>query len=69
MMVRTIASSLLDRFGTLPWAYFSLMGIGLVLASIFLWVGKLDGGEWVTLCSVLFSADRAASAISSRAGQ
>lgn len=50
----------------LPLAYFGLMGMGLLLASFFLWTGRLDGGEWVTLCSVLFSADRAAAALGSR---
>lgn len=47
-------------------AYFCLMGMGLLLGSFFLWVGKLDGGQWVTLCSVLFSADRLASVFTQR---
>lgn len=50
-----------ERFiALLPVAYFGLMCAGLVLASVFLYTGYLDGGQWVTLCSVLFAADRAA---------
>lgn len=47
-------------------AYFGLMGLGLLLASFFLCVGKLDGSEWVTVCSVLFGADRLAASVSQR---
>lgn len=52
-----------DRFGTLPWGYFCLMGLGLLLASFFLFTEKLSGGEWVAICSLLFSTDRIASGI------
>lgn len=38
--------------------FFLLMCIGLLLASFFLWYDKLTGGEWVMICSILFSADR-----------
>ena len=63
MTAKDTVRLLLDRYATLPWAYFCLMGLGLVLASYFLQVDKLTGSEWVTLCSVLFSADRAANAL------
>lgn len=63
MTARDTVRLLLSQYATLPWAYFCLMGLGLLLASYFLQVGKLTGSEWVTLCSVLFSADRAANAI------
>lgn len=47
-------------------AYFGLMGLGLLLASFFLWEGKLTGSDWVAVCSVLFTADRAAQAFTAR---
>ena len=40
-----------------------LMCAGLVLASLFLWIDKLSGAEWVAICSVLFSVDRVGNAI------
>lgn len=36
---------------------FGLMCIGLVLASLFLWYGKLTGGEWSTVCLGLFGSN------------
>lgn len=44
----------------LPLAYFGLMCLGLLLASYFLYIDKLDGSEWVMMCSILFATDRAA---------
>lgn len=36
---------------------FGLMCIGLVLASLFLWHGKLTGGEWSAVCLGLFGSN------------
>lgn len=47
-------------------AYFGLMGVGLALASGFLWFDKLSGGEWVTMCGILFASDRAAYSLDAR---
>lgn len=44
----------------LPLAYFGLMCLGLLLASYFLYIDKLDGSEWVMMCSILFATDRVA---------
>ena len=44
--------------------FFILMGIGLLLASYFLWLDKLNGSEWVTVCGILFGADRLSNAVS-----
>ena len=35
---------------------FGLMCIGLVLASIFLWYGKITGSDWVAVCGILFGS-------------
>ena len=35
-------------------AYFGLMCIGLVLASVFLWAGLIDSGVWGDVCGILF---------------
>lgn len=43
--------------------FFFLMCLGLVLASFFLWEDKLNGGEWVMMCSILFGADRLSNAV------
>lgn len=43
--------------------FFLMMGAGLLLASYFLWIDKLDGGNWVAVCSVLFGADRLSNAL------
>lgn len=43
--------------------FFALMCIGLLLASVFLWLGKIDGGHWVTVCLSLFGADRLSNAV------
>lgn len=45
--------------------FFLLMGLGLLLGTLMLWMGKLEGDDWTILCSVLFSADRASHALSS----
>lgn len=66
MTVKTTIRLLFDHFGTLSWAYFGLMGLGLLLASFFLCVGKLDGGQWVTLCGILFGTDRLAGVLEKR---
>ena len=44
--------------------FFLLMGLGLLIGTILLWYGKIDGSNWTMLCSVLFSADRASHALS-----
>lgn len=44
--------------------FFLLMGLGLLIGTVLLWYGKIDGSNWTMLCSVLFSADRASHAIS-----
>lgn len=62
MTIKSVARFFIDRFGTLAWAYFGLMGFGLCLASFFLCIDKLDGGQWVTLCGILFGTDRLAGA-------
>lgn len=36
---------------------FGLMCIGLALASLFLWRGLIDGGEWVAVCGILFGSN------------
>lgn len=43
--------------------FFVLMGIGLLLASVFLWFGKISGSDWVMLCGILFGADRFGNAV------
>lgn len=43
--------------------FFLMMCAGLLLASAFLWLDKLDGGHWVSICSVLFGADRLSNAL------
>lgn len=47
-------------------AFFGLMCLGLLIASGFLYAGKIDGAEWTALCSILFSADRIGNAIGSK---
>lgn len=46
--------------------FFGLMCVGLLLASVFLWAGKLTGAEWVAICGILFGADRMGHALSAR---
>ena len=48
--------------------YFALMGVGLLLASAFLLMDKIDGGEWVAICGILFAADRAGNLFEKRNG-
>lgn len=48
--------------------FFALMCIGLALASGFLWFGKIDGGQWTTLCLALFGVDRLSNAVSEGVG-
>lgn len=43
--------------------YFGLMCLGLMLASVFLWLNKLTGTEWVTICGILFPTSRLGDAI------
>ena len=62
----SIAKRLLDKFGTLQWAYFGLMCCGLVLASYFLQIDKLTGGEWVAVCGLLFGTGRITDAFESK---
>lgn len=45
--------------------FFILMGTGLLIGTVLLWYGKIDGANWTMLCSVLFGADRFSHAISS----
>lgn len=44
-------------------AFFGLMGMGLVVASLLLWFGKLDSADWSLVCSVLFGSDRLGHAV------
>lgn len=43
---------------------FGLMGIGLVLASIFLWTGLITGDNWVAVCGILFGSNTIGTGIS-----
>lgn len=43
--------------------FFLLMGLGLLIGTVMLWHGKINGGDWTILCSVLFGADRASHAL------
>ena len=45
-------------------AYFLLMCLGLLLASVFLFFGKINGQNWVMVCSILFGAGGIGHAIS-----
>lgn len=36
---------------------FGLMCVGLVLASVFLWYGKIDGDNWMGVCGILFGSN------------
>lgn len=46
--------------------FFFLMVMGLLLASLFLYLGLISGAEWFGVCSVLFTADRMGNAIGSK---
>jgi hypothetical protein len=48
---------------TLRVGFFLLMCLGLLIASIMLYLDKVNGTEWVTLCGILFTADRFGSAL------
>lgn len=45
-------------------AFFVIMGIGLSLASVFLWYGKIDNDQWTTICLAIFGIDRLSNAVS-----
>lgn len=49
--------------------FFLLMAFGLTVSSIMLYLGKINGAEWVTLCSVLFGVDRFGHALSEIGGR
>lgn len=61
----TFKQSMIAITASLQIGFFILMGFGLLIGSLMLYINKIDGGEWVTLCSVLFSVDRASHSISS----
>lgn len=46
--------------------FFLLMCAGLMLASVFLYMGMVTGDNWVAVCGILFAADRLGSAIAGR---
>lgn len=43
---------------------FLMMGIGLLLASTFLLIDKIDGAGWVTVCGILFGSNAIGGGIS-----
>ena len=43
---------------------FLMMGMGLLLASGFLMIDKIDGGGWVTVCGILFGSNAIGGGIS-----
>ena len=43
--------------------FFGLMCLGLLIATAALYTDRVTGAEWVTLCGILFTADRFGSAL------
>ncbi len=53
-----LARELLELVGEhLQVFLFGLMCIGLALASWFLWIDKIAGGDWVSVCGILFGSN------------